>query len=73
MQDNGISRMKTFHERFKDSVDMYLGTAVLTEEAYKSIQKEVLQEALKIVTNDGEYGLRTGDMVSELRKRIESL
>lgn len=65
--------MKTFQERFKDSIDMYLGTAVLSEENYKSIQKEALHEALKIITNNGEYGLRTGDMVSKLRKRIESL
>ena len=42
--------MKTFHETFKDRIDMTNGTAVIDEKKYKEIQRDVLQHALKVMS-----------------------
>jgi len=63
--------MKTFHETFKDRIDMTDGTVVLTEKAYKEIQRDALQHAMAVITNHGEYGLTTRDMIEDLEKDIE--
>jgi len=65
--------MRTFYQKFKDKIDMSDGTVVLDEVTYKDIQKEALQEAIKIITNDGEYGLTTCDMIDKLVAKMETL
>lgn len=65
--------MRTFHEKFKDCIDMYHGTAIVTEPIYRSIQKDALQHALNLITNNGEYGMTTTEMASALQKEINCL
>lgn len=51
--------MKKYRDKFKDKIDMYDGTAILTEELYREIQLEaynegrmdVLKEAATIAMN----------------------
>jgi len=65
--------MKTYQETFKDKIDMTDGTVVLNEERYKEIQKDVLQHVIKIITNDGEYGLTTDDAASMIKNKMDKL
>ena len=65
--------MMPFHERFKHCIDMTNGTAIINEYIHKKIQQDALEYALKIVTNDGEYGLTTKDIVLALEDEIEKL
>jgi hypothetical protein len=41
--------MKSFHEKFKDQIDMTDGTVTINEEIYKSIQQDAVQTCDKKV------------------------
>jgi hypothetical protein len=41
--------MKTFHEAFKDKIDMYLGTAVIDEKAYNEICSERCPSEIRLL------------------------
>jgi altronate dehydratase len=65
--------MKSFHQTFKDRIDMTNGTVVLDEPTYKEIQRNILERMLEVVSNEGQYGLTIHDIVSAIREEINSL
>lgn len=65
--------MKTYSETFNHCIDIHAHTTIIDKNDFQSIQKDALEHAIKIISNNEEYGLTTIDIISALQKEIDQL